>query len=141
MSLLLDYVKTVCATLEAAGPLLTDEQALTVPKLYQDWRAGVEYHEGARIRYEEQLYRVRQTHTSQADWPPSVNTASLYARIDETHAGTLDDPIPYDGNMALEKDKYYTQNGVIYLCNRSTGAPVFNPLADLVGLYVEEVSA
>lgn len=28
-------------------------------------------------------------------------------------------------------------NGVIYLCNRSTGQAVYNALADLVGLYVE----
>jgi hypothetical protein len=41
--------------------------------------------------------------------------------------------------MALENGKHYIQGGVIYLCNRDTVNPVYNPLAELVGLYVEEV--
>ena len=61
-------------------------------------------------------------------------------RIDETHDGTKYDPIPYSGSMALENGKYYTQDGVTYLCNRNTGSPVYHPLSALVGLYVEAVS-
>lgn len=49
------------------------------------------------------------------------------------------DPTPYDGNMELFAGLYYVQNGVTYLCNRSTGQPVYNTLAELVGLYVETV--
>jgi hypothetical protein len=41
--------------------------------------------------------------------------------------------------MALKNGKYYIQDGVIYLCNRDTGNPVYNALAELVGLYVEAV--
>jgi hypothetical protein len=33
--------------------------------------------------------------------------------------------------------KYYIQNGVTYICTRSTGAPVYHDLVHLVGLYVE----
>ena len=65
--------------------------------------------------------------------------SSLYAQIDETHAGTVEDAIPYTGNMALEQGKYYSQNGVTYLCTRDTGNPVYHNLADLVGLYVTAV--
>lgn len=84
------------------------------------------------------LYKTIQPElTIQAHYPPGVGTESLYTRIDETHDGSLYDPIPYDGNMALESGKYYTQDDVVYLCNRDTGQPVYNPLADLVGLYVE----
>jgi hypothetical protein len=64
----------------------------------------------------------------------------LYERIDVEHAGTLDDPIPYDGNMALVSGLYYTQDGVVYRCTRDTGIAVYAALRDLVGLYVEEVS-
>ena len=63
--------------------------------------------------------------------------ASLWTEINETHAGTVDDPIPYSGNMALENGKYYSQGGVTYRCTRDTGNPVYNDLAELVGLYVE----
>lgn len=84
------------------------------------------------------LYTVIQPElTIQEHYPPGVGTESLYTRIDEQHDGTKYDPIPYDGNMALQSGKYYTQNNILYLCNRSTGQPVYNALAELVGIYVE----
>lgn len=72
--------------------------------------------------------------------PPSIDTAALYEEINDTHAGTLEDPIPYNNNMALEEGKYYSQDGVTYLCTRSTGQAVYNNLSQLVGIYVEVVS-
>ena len=57
--------------------------------------------------------------------------------ICESHDGTLEDPIPYDGNMALENGKYYMQDGVIYKCVRDTVNPVYNALNELIGIYVE----
>lgn len=84
------------------------------------------------------LYKVIQPElTIQAQYPPGNGTESLYTSIDETHDGSKYDPIPYSGNMALESGKYYMQDGVIYLCNRDTGTPVYNALSELVGLYVE----
>lgn len=65
---------------------------------------------------------------------------STTEEICEQHEGTKYDAIPYNGNMALEAGKYYTQDGVLYLCNRDTGNPVYHPLSALVGLYVEVVS-
>ena len=65
---------------------------------------------------------------------------ALWEEICETHDGSLHDPIPYEGSMALENGKYYSQDGVIYLCNRDTVNPVYNPLSELVGIYVEIVN-
>lgn len=127
------------AHIETAVQSLDDAAALEVVTLYPHWKPGQTYETGVRVQHLAALYRVLQAHTSQADWPPDV-AVSLYTRIDETHAGTLDDPIPYDGNMALVSGLYYTQGGKVYLCIRDTVNPVYNPLADLVGLYVEEVS-
>ena len=72
----------------------------------------------------------------------SLSSLSIsdYTRIDELHSGPLYDPIPYSGNMFLESGRYYIQDGVTYLCNRDTGNPVYNTLAELVGLYVEAVT-
>ena len=84
------------------------------------------------------LYTVIQPElTVQEHYPPGAGTESLYTRIDEQHDGTKYDPIPYDGNMALVNGLYYTQYGVLYLCNRDTGNPVYHALSELVGLYVE----
>lgn len=77
--------------------------------------------------------------TIQAHHPPITGTESLYAKVDEVHTGDVYDPIPYNGNMALENGKYYTQADVVYVCIRDTVNPVYNDLKDLVGLYLEEV--
>lgn len=65
-------------------------------------------------------------------------TESLYTEISEVHAGTLEDPIPYSGNMELEAGKFYSQGGKVYHCTRDTEIPVYAGLAELVGIYVEE---
>ena len=105
---------------------------------YPVWESGKEYAVGTKLQHDGALYKVCSLHTSAETWlPGSTGSESLYTRIDETHAGTSEDPIPYLGNMALESGKYYSQDGVTYLCNRDTGIAVHNALADLVGLYVE----
>lgn len=115
-----------------------DQTSLRMREFYPEWEAGKEYTAGYKLQYGGQLYKVITAHTSQADWTPDV-AVTLFTRIDEVHDGSKYDPIPYSGNMALESGKYYTQNDVLYLCNRDTGNPVYNALADLVGLYVEIV--
>lgn len=90
-----------------------------------------------RLRYGDKLYNVVQAHTSQADWPPD-KTPALYTEVATPGSGdTPEDPIAYNGNMALIEGKYYSQDGVVYVCTRSTGVPVHNTLRELVGLYVE----
>lgn len=120
--------------------ITVDEQtALRMLEFYPAWTAGQAYTETYKVQYGGKLWRCRQAHTSQAGQEPSIVTASLWEEVCESHDGTLADPIPYDGNMALESGKYYVQDGVIYHCSRDTINPVYNALADLVGIYVEEV--
>ena len=64
----------------------------------------------------------------------------MFSVIDETHAGTPEDPIPYNKNMEIYKGKYYVQNDVVYFCIRDSGQPLHHDLALLVGAYVEVVS-
>ena len=50
--------------------------------------------------------------------------------------GTKENPIPYViSNTPMENGKYYIEEGVVYLCNRSE-AVLHHPLSALVGLYV-----
>ena len=116
-----------------------DATALRMVAYYPEWEAGTAYAAGDRVVYNGYLYKVLQAHTSQETWLPGTGTESLYTRIDEQHDGTKYDPIPYSGNMTLEAGKYYSQSGKTYLCNRGTGNPVYNAMADLVGIYVTEV--
>lgn len=116
-----------------------DNTALRMKEFYPNWVTDTAYSVGFKVQYDGKLWRCLSAHTSNATWYPSTATASLWEQINETHDGTLDDPIPYDGNMALENGKYYIQNSTIYLCNRDTVNPVYHALAELVGLYVTKV--
>lgn len=117
-----------------------DNTALRMKDFYPVWAKNTAYAAGYKVQYNGKLWRCKDPgHTSQAGWEPSINTASLWEEICESRDGTLADPIPYDGNMALESGKYYIQDYTIYLCTRDTGNPVYNPLAELVGIYVNNI--
>ena len=97
---------------------------------------------GFKFTHGDKLWQViQQSMTVQAHYPPGVGTESLYAEVCESHEGTEDDPIPYEGNMALEEGKCYVQEYEVFRCVRDTGNPVYHPLRELLGLYVEEVTA
>lgn len=145
MSDLRELARTLRPYIEQVAQSLPDADGLKAKSLYPRWevlvkKGSVEAEAGYRFTYNGDLYKcTRKNPTFQSDWVPGNGTEALYIRIDESHVGTLDDPIPYSGNMILESGKYYIQDHVIYLCNRNTGQPVYNPLAELVGLYVETV--
>ena len=63
-----------------AGAMLTDEQALEVIDLYDEWKPDVAYGVDNRVRYEEKLYKCLQAHTSQADWIPTA-TPALWVEV------------------------------------------------------------
>lgn len=138
MESLVDLARRLRPYIEKSAQSLADAEALQAVELYPEWTPGMAYAIDFKLRRNGKLYRVLQGHTAMVGWEPE-KTPALYAEINEAHAGTLDDPIPYDGNMALESGKYYTQDGVVYRCIWDTINPVYHPLADLVGLYVEKV--
>lgn len=121
----------ITASINSFG--LSNEKALEFKDMYPEFFAdvvGKEFDEGYMFKYktdeeeEYTLYKFRQKHTAQAQYPPSDNTSSLYEVVDVTHSGTKEDPIPYKQNMALEQGKYYVQYGVVYECyNASTPQP------------------
>lgn len=138
-------------TMEMNSLGLSSEEALEVVDWYPKWgedegfKEGDAIVKGTKFQFDGKLYAVLQDHTIMAHYEPSINTASLYVEVTPDYndegeeMGTLDNPIPYEGNMVLENGKYYSQDGVVYLCNRDSGNPVYHALKDLVGLYVEVV--
>lgn len=118
---------------------LTDNEALKVKSMYPHWNefVGKSLDIGMKVQYDDKLYRVRQSiATVLENQPPSIYTAALYEEINETAAGTKDDPILYNNNMELFAGKYYSQDGVTH-CTRDTQQAVYADLKDLVGVYVE----
>ena len=127
---------------------LSPAEALQVQSWYpvlfetEGYEEGQPIFTGTRVQYYGKLWECRQDHNIASHFAPSLATASLWKEVTEEGAdvGTIDNPIPYDGNMALDEGKYYSQDGVVYLCTRATGVPVYNALKDLVGIYVDVVT-
>lgn len=118
---------------------ISDNDALSVKSLYPTWdsKIGLDVKKDEKLQYGSKLWKVLQPHKVQEQYKPGTGTESLYTEISESHAGTVEDPIPYNGNMELENGKYYSQSGKVYKCTRDTEIPVYQALADLVGIYVE----
>ncbi|WP_311440334.1 hypothetical protein [Hoylesella buccalis] len=138
----LDKMKAITA--EQFVMAIPDNKALLYKELFPTWSSyiGKELKADARVYYDDKLIKVRQTHTVQAQYPPSVDTAALYVEIVDTTIddtlGTRENPIAFNMNMELETGKYYKQDGAVYKCIRSLAACYWN-LKDLVGNYVEKL--
>ena len=128
--------------IEQAMQSIDGNDALTARSMYPTFESiiGKTVKHGFKFTHGGKLWKTEQPEmTIQEHYVPGTGTESLYSEVCESHAGTLEDPIPYNGNMALESGKYYSQDGKVYRGTRDTGNPVYNALSELVGLYVEEV--
>ena len=126
--------------LQAQVSQQTDEEALNNIELFPTWKEliGKQVEIGTRLYHDDRLWKVRQTHTVSEEWKPDVAT-SLYVQIVADDSGTIDNPVVYEIGMELVEGKYYTEEGVKYLCTRSLAQSVWH-LAYLVGQYVEVVN-
>lgn len=129
--------------MEQAAQSLDDAVALTAVELFPQWKElvekGVEVKKGFRFQHENKLYRTEQPTYKFVDYytPGTIGTESLFSKVDETHSGTYEDPVPYEKNMEIYQDIFYIQYGVIYLCIRGSDQPLQHDLSELVGNYVE----
>ena len=66
--------------IERASASLSDMDALEAVELFPNWQTDTAYTLGIRVRYDGQLYRCEQAHTSQSDWQPHL-TPALWTRV------------------------------------------------------------
>lgn len=141
------FVSAAYAVAKKQAQSLTDQEALQAKILYDEWvDLCSQSFKAEEIGYKfvhtkdgtTELYKtMQQEFTFQSQWEPGTEgTESLYSHIDEEHAGTQEDPIPYKKNMEIFEGKYYTYNDVLYMCTRDSGIPLQHGLDELVGLYV-----
>ena len=110
MSKWLQAAKKIRDVMDAAGNLLTDEQAATVPSLYRPWEVGVAYAVNDRRIYDGTLYRCLTAHTSQETWNPD-DAPSLWAKVLTSDTGeALPWEQPESTNPYSKGDKV-THNG------------------------------
>ena len=149
MSAVIAWANALKASIDNAAVVLTDAQAANAPMLYPAWKVGEAVKVGDRRYYEptKRLYKVRQAHTTQADWTPDI-TPALWTVIDAEHEGTMDDPIPASRGMEYTYGLYYLdpEDGKLYICQR-TGEAAGGKITlqylphELIGNYFTEVTA
>lgn len=95
---------------------LSNKETISVKEFYPKWETfiGKKLDVGTKILYGEDLYEVIQTVTTVVDVHTPDKVPANYGLVSE-HDGTKDDPIPYVQMMLIKKDKYYTQNGKLYI--------------------------
>ena len=97
-----------------AAETFTDEQALKVPSLYENWTGeGLSYCAGKRLRYNDVLYKVLSDHTSQADWTPEA-APSLFAKVLVEDPNVIPEWVQPDSTNAYMTGDKVTHNGVTY---------------------------
>lgn len=103
---------------------VTDNEINQCKALIKPWKAGEAVEVGNCRTYQDKVYRVRQGHTTQANYTPDI-TPALWAVVDVEHAGTLEDPIPASRGMDYIYGKYYLdpEDSKTYLCERTGANP------------------
>lgn len=66
--------------IEQAAVSLPDDDAIAVPEMFPHWTAGISATAEDRMYYNEKLYRVVQSHTTQDGWEPDI-TPALFTEI------------------------------------------------------------
>lgn len=129
---LLEQARALRTAIQAVAAYAPDNVAADQPlALYDVWKADTEYKQNKLLVCNGKLYRVAQNLISSAVYPPDAEgVLALYRPIDVTHAGTLDDPIPYVDGMDCDKDKYYSFEGNTYLCKADLKPCVWKPGTD-----------
>lgn len=66
----------------------TNKEAVSFSYAYPEWSPGINYKKDWIIKYDNDLYRIGQDHTSQEQWiPGAVGSDSLYSKIELTEEG------------------------------------------------------
>lgn len=118
---------------------LTNKEVNTLTDMLPEWEGliGQSLPIKYKLQYDGKPYRTNQAHTPQLDWKPDT-VKSLYGLISD-HDGTLEDPIPYERWLVLEKGMYYTQYGVVYRCAVDAANGYDSDLTDLLALLEKVV--
>lgn len=130
------------ASLKAQAELFafTNAELVVIGKAgYLDsWKAGEKYQAGKRLMHNGSVYVVVQDVAAQAHQPPdAAGMLAVYRPVDEEHAGTAADPVPFTYGMDVTNGKSYTFEGKTYLCKSDMAPCVWNP--GTAGLWQWEI--
>lgn len=112
---------------------LSDNEAMEVKDLFPIWPNGVNaegnYVQNQYLTHKGQLYQIMQPTVKpiESQPPDGVGMLAVYRPVDNTHAGTLEDPIPWVYGMDCFEGKYYSYEGAVYYCKGDMKPCVWYP--------------
>ena len=115
----MEQAQAIREAMDVAGATLTEGQALECVWLYRPWEVGKVYTVGEYLTFgvnsvgDPQLYKVVQSHTSQADWNPDI-TPALYDAIGLDDSGYPVWAQPTGAHDAYNKGDIVNYNGTLY---------------------------
>ena len=100
---------------------LSEEEAMIVPTIYDPWKDGITYKKDLYLTHgtnavgDPQLYKVNQTHTSSALYPPgSVGSEALYTAIGLNESGYPVWAQPTGAHDAYDKGDIVDKDGLLW---------------------------
>ena len=110
-------LEKLCVSGTDAGNTLTNNELDALKHSLPVWCEGMKYECGCTVTHEGLVYKCIQSHTSLSSWMPK-DTPTLWEVIMPDYEGSLRDPVPANQGLRYFKDKYYLENGTLYLCIR-----------------------
>ena len=111
----IEQAKKIRNFIEQLSISLNDETALEVPQLFPIWKENKNYTIDDRVRYNDELYRCLQAHSSQSSWNP-IDAPSLWTKVLIPDPETIPEWIqPESTNPYMTNDKV-THNGKTWIC-------------------------
>lgn len=117
---------------------LSDDESIYFAELYPDWNDLCKANEGKGYKAKKsgfkfkytggdviKLYKtVQEDFTFQSQWIPGNGSSAIYTQIVESHAGTIEDPIPVPEDVWTNAftyviGKYYEEGDKLYKCQRN----------------------
>ena len=100
----------------AALDYAADEVAASLPvEIYDAWTPGEHYAKDKLLQHGGKLYRVAQELDASEVYPPdSEGVLALSRPVEPSHAGTLEDPIPWVYGMDCLAGQYFSYEGKVY---------------------------
>ena len=115
------------AKIELASASLGDEDAIEAKELFPNWKPDTTYERGIRVRYEDDLYRCEQSHTSQADWTPDMVKALWTVVAEPGEIPVWVQPTGVQDSYMMYDKVYYPNKGdTIYISDVDNN--VWSPL-------------
>lgn len=116
MSNIVERARRIRKQIETMAQDLNDETALDYKELFKNWSNGEAYELGDKVRYEGNLYRCLNPHTSQETWTPA-DAPSLWARVLIENPDVISEWVQPDSTNPYMTGDKVSHNGKTWVCS------------------------